>query len=180
MPRKSASSAAASQRRLAKPDDDLPEITDAMLARAELRIGGKLVRRGRPPSAAPKQAIKLRLDPDVLAHFRNLGPGWQTRINATLCRAAGLRASDPPISVKQGERNMKTRLQMRDGRWLDLADEIHRFELLTRRMTKAARKAGDNATEAMWYSLNQAFRDAASAALEDRRRATGNLLPIEP
>ncbi len=74
-----------------KPDDDLPEITDDMLARAELCIGGRLIRRGRPPSPAPKQAIKLRLDPDVLAYFRNLGPGWQTRINATLRRAAKLK-----------------------------------------------------------------------------------------
>ena len=72
-------------------DDDLPEITDAMLARAELRIGDRVIRRGRPPSPAPKQAIKLRLDADVVAHFRNLGPGWQTRINATLHRAAKLK-----------------------------------------------------------------------------------------
>ena len=72
-------------------DDDLPDITDDMLARAELRIGERVVRRGRPPSAAPKQAIKLRLDPDVLAYFRKLGPGWQTRINATLRRAARLK-----------------------------------------------------------------------------------------
>ncbi|HWY83105.1 MAG TPA: BrnA antitoxin family protein [Roseiarcus sp.] len=69
----------------------MPEVTDAMLARAELRIGDKLIRRGRPPLAAPKQAIKLRLDPDVLAYFRNLGPGWQTRINTTLRRAAKLK-----------------------------------------------------------------------------------------
>ena len=74
-----------------KPDDDLPEVTDAMLARAELRIGERVIRRGRPPLAAPKQAIKLRLDPDVLAYFRNLGPGWQTRINTTLRRAAKLK-----------------------------------------------------------------------------------------
>jgi uncharacterized protein (DUF4415 family) len=71
-----------------KPDDDLPEITDDMLGRAELRVGGRLIRRGRPPSAAPKQAIKLRLNPEVLAYFRSKGPGWQTRINATLLRAA--------------------------------------------------------------------------------------------
>jgi uncharacterized protein (DUF4415 family) len=69
----------------------LPEVTDDMLARAVLRIGERLIRRGRPRSAAPKQAIKLRLDPDVLAYFRNLGPGWQTRINATLRRAAKLK-----------------------------------------------------------------------------------------
>jgi uncharacterized protein (DUF4415 family) len=89
MPRKSASSAAASPRPSAKrPDDDLPEITDDMLARAELRVGERVIRRGRPPSATPKQAIKFRLDPEVLAYFRSKGPGWQTRINATLRRAA--------------------------------------------------------------------------------------------
>jgi uncharacterized protein (DUF4415 family) len=69
----------------------LPEITDEMLARAELRISERVIRRGRPPSPAPKQAIKLRLDPDVVAYFRKLGPGWQTRINATLRRAARLK-----------------------------------------------------------------------------------------
>jgi uncharacterized protein (DUF4415 family) len=89
MPRKSANSGAASPRpSVMTPDDDLPEITDTMLDRAELRIGERVIRRGRPPSAAPKQAIKLRLDPDVLAYFRSQGPGWQTRINATLRRAA--------------------------------------------------------------------------------------------
>jgi uncharacterized protein (DUF4415 family) len=42
-----------------------------------------------PQTAAPTQAIKLRLHPDVLAYFRN--KGWQTRINATLRRAARLK-----------------------------------------------------------------------------------------
>jgi uncharacterized protein (DUF4415 family) len=59
-----------------------------MLDRAELRVGDKLIRRGRPPLDAPKQAVKLRLDPEVLAYFRSTGPGWQTRINDTLRRAA--------------------------------------------------------------------------------------------
>jgi uncharacterized protein (DUF4415 family) len=89
MPRKSAASAVASLKRSAMmPDDDLPEVTDAMLADAELRVGERVIRRGRPPSAAPKEAIKLRIDPDVLAYYRAQGPGWQTRINATLRRAA--------------------------------------------------------------------------------------------
>lgn len=74
-----------------KPDDDLPEITDDMLARAELSVGERAIRGRRPPSAAPKQAIKLRLDPDVLGYFREQGPGWQTRINAALRRAARLK-----------------------------------------------------------------------------------------
>ena len=30
------------------------------------------------------------LDPDVIAHFKATGKGWQTRINAALRKAAGL------------------------------------------------------------------------------------------
>ena len=47
-------------------------------------------RRGRPPSANSKRALKLRIDADVVEHFRATGPGWQTRINDTLRRAAKL------------------------------------------------------------------------------------------
>jgi uncharacterized protein (DUF4415 family) len=47
-------------------------------------------RGGRPRSLFPKQAIKLRLDADVLAHFRAGGPFWQTRINAALRKSARL------------------------------------------------------------------------------------------
>jgi uncharacterized protein (DUF4415 family) len=67
--------------------DEIPELDDKFFARADLYHGDKLIRRGRPPKAAPKQAIKLRLDPDVVAYFRETGPGWQTRINDTLRRA---------------------------------------------------------------------------------------------
>lgn len=47
-------------------------------------------RRGRPPgSVSPntKQAVKLRLDPDVLSALRASGAGWQTRVNAILRQA---------------------------------------------------------------------------------------------
>jgi uncharacterized protein (DUF4415 family) len=55
--------------------------------------GDKLIRRGgRPKKVAPKQAVNIRLDPDVLAHFRATGRGWQSRINAALRKAAKLRA----------------------------------------------------------------------------------------
>jgi uncharacterized protein (DUF4415 family) len=72
--------------------DDAPEWTDEMFERADLYHGDKLVRRGRPPSANPKKALKLRIDADVVEHFRATGPGWQTRINDTLRRAAKLKA----------------------------------------------------------------------------------------
>ena len=32
----------------------------------------------------PKQAISLRIDPDVLAWYRDQGPGYQSRMNAVL------------------------------------------------------------------------------------------------
>jgi uncharacterized protein (DUF4415 family) len=73
-----------------RPDNDLPEITDDMLARA-CALARSRSAAGRPLKTAPKQAIKLRLDPDVLAYFRETGPGWQTRINVTLRRAARLK-----------------------------------------------------------------------------------------
>jgi uncharacterized protein (DUF4415 family) len=72
-----------------KPDqyEDAPELTDEQLAAADLHEGGKLVRRGRPPSQTRKQPVKIRLDPDLVAALRASGPGWQTRLNALLRKA---------------------------------------------------------------------------------------------
>jgi uncharacterized protein (DUF4415 family) len=70
--------------------DDAPELTEEWFATADLYDGNKLIRRGRPAKAAPKEAVNIRLDPDVLAYFRATGPGWQSRINEMLRKAAGL------------------------------------------------------------------------------------------
>jgi uncharacterized protein (DUF4415 family) len=85
------------------PADDAPELTDEMLDVAEFSIAGKVIRsatgylgpngvvRGRPPlREKAKSQVTLRLDPDVIARFREDGPGWQGRINAALRKAAGL------------------------------------------------------------------------------------------
>jgi uncharacterized protein (DUF4415 family) len=67
--------------------DDAPELTEEFFARADEFVGKELVRRGRPPGSIKpdrKQAVKIRLDPDVLAALRATGEGWQTRINETL------------------------------------------------------------------------------------------------
>jgi uncharacterized protein (DUF4415 family) len=66
--------------------DDAPELTDEYFERADVYVGETLVRRGRPRSERPKQAVKLRLSPDILEHFRAGGAGWQTRINDTLLK----------------------------------------------------------------------------------------------
>jgi uncharacterized protein (DUF4415 family) len=48
-------------------------------------------RRTRGPQKAPtKRLVSLRLDPDVLDHFRATGPGWQARMNQALRKAAGI------------------------------------------------------------------------------------------
>jgi len=48
--------------------------------------------RGRPAAESPKQAVSLRLDPDVIAHYKKGGPGWQSRMNAALRAHAKLKA----------------------------------------------------------------------------------------
>lgn len=68
--------------------DEAPELTEEMLDRAEIRHGNRIIKRGRPPLEHPKEAVKLRIDHDVLAAYRKTGRGWQTRINADLRKAA--------------------------------------------------------------------------------------------
>jgi uncharacterized protein (DUF4415 family) len=70
--------------------EERPELDDAWFAEADAYDGAKLIRRGRPRSDNPKKAVSLRLDADVVAHFRHAGPGWQSRINEELRKAAGL------------------------------------------------------------------------------------------
>ncbi|HVZ68185.1 MAG TPA: BrnA antitoxin family protein [Rhizomicrobium sp.] len=80
--------------------EEMPEWTDDQINRAEIAIGGvairpakgTLTRPGRPRLAAPKKSVHLRLSPDVLAYYRKSGPGWQTRIDDILRKAAKLGA----------------------------------------------------------------------------------------
>ena len=88
------------------PDEELPELTDEMLDRAVQMEGGVIVamprRRGRPPGSGKKEAIKVRIDKDILGYFRATGPGWQTRINAALRKSIhrqGARAKVPKRSL---------------------------------------------------------------------------------
>ncbi len=71
--------------------DDAPHLDRAWFEHAEIREGDRLIRpAGRPKSKSPKQAVNIRLDADLLAYYRATGPGWQSRINAALRKAAGL------------------------------------------------------------------------------------------
>lgn len=72
-------------------DPDNPEWTEEMFAKAwtaetappELQEVFRTLR-GRPKAERPKVAVKIRLDQDVVEHFKAGGRGWQTRLNAAL------------------------------------------------------------------------------------------------
>jgi uncharacterized protein (DUF4415 family) len=70
--------------RISRPEyEELPELTDEMLARASVNRGG------RPRSANPRQLISLRLPAEVVARWRATGPGWQTRMAERLSKVKG-------------------------------------------------------------------------------------------
>ena len=60
--------------------DELPELTDEMLARAKVNKGG------RPVSANPRKLLSLRLPADVIERWKATGPGWQTRMAERLSK----------------------------------------------------------------------------------------------
>ena len=60
--------------------EELPELTDDMLAR------GKVNKGGRPRAEDPKKLISIRLPETVIQKWRATGPGWQTRMAEKLSR----------------------------------------------------------------------------------------------
>jgi uncharacterized protein (DUF4415 family) len=83
-------------------DDENPELTAEDIARARparevlpksffdeiARLKKKRGQRG-PQKKPTKVAVTIRLDRDVVKKFKARGPGWQTRINEVLKKAAG-------------------------------------------------------------------------------------------
>jgi uncharacterized protein (DUF4415 family) len=61
---------------------DLPELSDAMLAR------GTFKRAGRPLATDPRKQVTIRLPASVLAAWKATGPGWQTRMADLLSKRA--------------------------------------------------------------------------------------------
>jgi uncharacterized protein (DUF4415 family) len=65
-------------------DPDTYELQEADITRL------RPVRRGRPRQKQRKVATTIRLDADIIEHFRGAGNGWQSRINEALRKVAGL------------------------------------------------------------------------------------------
>ena len=54
--------------------EELPELTEEMLARATVNKGG------RPVSKNPRKLISIRLPQEVIERWKATGAGWQTRM----------------------------------------------------------------------------------------------------
>jgi len=65
-------------------DEEVKQLRPAREVFAELGIP---MPKGRPPVENPKRQVTLRLDAEVIEHFKKGGKGWQTRINDTLAAA---------------------------------------------------------------------------------------------
>ncbi|USI71458.1 BrnA antitoxin family protein [Sphingomonas morindae] len=78
--------------------DENPEWTEETFARARPagavlapEIVAQLVKnKGGRPAGSNKEQIAIRLDKEVVARFRDGGPGWQSRMNEALRKAVGL------------------------------------------------------------------------------------------
>lgn len=85
--------------------DDAPELTREMMKTAkrgkdvlsEAVLAQFKRSPGRPLAENPKVPVSIRLDKDVVDHFRATGEGWQTRINSILrdAKSGRLKATKP-------------------------------------------------------------------------------------
>ena len=87
----------------AEADPDNPPLTEENWTRMRPahEVRPNLVRkslerkRGRPKLEAPKRQVTLRIDPDILEHFKAAGAGWQTAINDALRGVVESRRREP-------------------------------------------------------------------------------------
>ena len=78
--------------------EELPELNDEMLARAEVKRGG------RPLAENPRKLLSIRLPTDVIDRWKATGPGWQTRMAERLSAdpVKNLTGRSKPTAVGRG------------------------------------------------------------------------------
>jgi uncharacterized protein (DUF4415 family) len=83
-------------------DDENPEWTKEDFAkgrRPEEVLPPNILRQFKnyrgPQKTLKKVPISLRLSPEVVKYFKAKGPGWQTKIDTVLRKAAGVREEKP-------------------------------------------------------------------------------------
>jgi Uncharacterized protein conserved in bacteria len=66
-------------------EEEIGRLRPAREVFAELGIPVPVPRKaGRPRQDETKVRVTMRLDAEIVAHFKSQGPGWQTRINKVL------------------------------------------------------------------------------------------------
>ncbi len=80
-----------------------PQWTKADFRRAAHVQGASLsqavaaIRRGRGPQKKPKKiAVSIRLEPDIVSHFKSGGAGWQVRMEKALKAASEVERKSTP------------------------------------------------------------------------------------
>ena len=63
--------------------DEIPALEGNFFEKADMFIGKKLVRRGRP-TGSTKISTTIRFDADVIVALKATGKGWQTKANDVL------------------------------------------------------------------------------------------------
>ena len=63
--------------------DEIPALEGDFFEKADMFIGKKLVRRGRP-TGSTKISTTIRFDADVIVALKATGKGWQTKANDVL------------------------------------------------------------------------------------------------
>lgn len=76
--------------------DDAPELDDAWFERADLRQGGRLIRRGHRPG----ETERLVLPTPLVERFRAGGEDWQVRIEAALQQWLDEHPGDAKVAPK--------------------------------------------------------------------------------
>lgn len=77
-------------------DDEIPELTDENFFNhaktlkelpTEVKATLRAVTKRGPQRAPIKELVTIRLSRDVVSHFKESGPGWQTRVDDALKKA---------------------------------------------------------------------------------------------
>lgn len=75
--------------RMIASDPDAPEITDEQARHPMTFAEAMSRRRGRPSLPGAKEAVTLRLDPEVVRRFKAKGDDWRAQMAQALAKAAG-------------------------------------------------------------------------------------------